>query len=152
MNVQQQIERDLKAALLSGDKPKVEVLKGLKNSLLYEAVNQKSKPSDLQDDKVLAVLAKEAKKRVEAAEIYEKANESERAAAELAEKSIIEAYLPEQLGEDKVRPIVEEEVGKVENPSARDMGRIIGAVRSRLQGQADGALIARLVKQALESK
>lgn len=152
MGVQEQIERDLKAALLSGDKAKVEVLKGLKNSLLYEAVNQKSKPADLEDDKVMAVLAKEAKKRAEAAEIYDQAQESARAAAERAEKSIIEQYLPEQVSEAEVRRVVEEETAKIENPSVQDMGRIIGAVRGRLQGQADGALIARLVKQTLGHK
>lgn len=147
--MQEQIERDLKAAMLSGDKTKVEVLKGLKNSLQYEAVAQKMKPDQLKDDQVLAVLGKEAKKRQEAAELYKNANESERAQAELNEKSIVDAYLPMQLSEDEISKAVAEEIANQGASSMADMGKIIGAVKSRLQGQADGALIARLAKEAL---
>lgn len=148
--MQEQIERDLKTALLAGDKIRVEVLKGLKNSLQYEAVNQKIKLDQLKVEQIVAVFQREAKKRREAADLYKKAGESARAEAELSEKAIIDGYLPAQLDEAEVAKVVSEEVSKVENPGMAEMGRIIGAVRGRLQGQADGALIARLVKEALE--
>lgn len=149
--MQEQIERDLKTAMLSGDKLRVETLKGLKNALLYEAVNLQVKPADLKNEQIISIFAKESKKRREAIEVYEKVGESKRAEIELAEKTIIDQYLPEQLSESEVETIVKEEVSKLDNPEAKDMGRIIGAVRGRLQGKADGALIAKLVKQALES-
>jgi uncharacterized protein YqeY len=70
-------------------------------------------------------------------------------AAELAEKVIIDAYLPEQLGEAELVVLVDEEVAKAGSPTVQDMGRIIGAVRTRAGGTADGALIAKLVKEKL---
>lgn len=147
--MQAQLERDLKAALLAGDKSKVETLKIIKNALQYEAVSLRIERSKLTEEQIIKVLAREAKKRQEAAELYEKAGEQARAEAEKAEKAIIDSYLPEQLSESEIAAAVKREVGKLENPTPADMGRIIGAVRNRLQGQADGALIARLVKENL---
>jgi uncharacterized protein YqeY len=147
--MQQSIERDLKAALLSGDKEKVEVLKGLKNALQYEAVNSGAKLDELTDEQIQKVFAREAKKRQEAADLYKNAGESARADKELTEKAVINMYLPEQLPEGEVKKIVAEEVAKFESPAQSDMGSIIGAVRARTQGQADGSLIARLVKENL---
>jgi uncharacterized protein YqeY len=147
--MQEQIERDLKAAMLAGEKEKAEVLKGIKNALQYEAVNTGARAEGLSDEQVQKVLAREAKKRQEAADLYKNANESERAQKELAEKDIISKYLPEQLSEEEVSKVVTEEISKLDNPTPADMGKVIGAVRGRLQGQADGALIARLVKENL---
>jgi uncharacterized protein YqeY len=147
--MQESIERDLKTALLGGDKDKAEVLRGLKNTLQYEAVNSGVKKEDLTDEVIQKVFAREAKKRQEAADLYKNAGESERASKELSEKAVIDAYLPEQLPEEEVKKIVDEEVAKLDSPAQSDMGRIIGAVRGRTAGQADGALIARLVKEKI---
>jgi uncharacterized protein YqeY len=147
--MQEQIERDLKAAMLAGDKNKVEVLKGLKSALQYEAVSINSEGRILNDERVLKVLAREAKKRQDAADIYEKAAEQERAAKELAERQIIDAYLPKQLPEEEVAKAVAEEIEKSGAKSTADMGRVIGAVRGKLGASADGALIAKLVKEKL---
>ena len=150
MSIQEQIEHDLKEAMLAGDKPKVETLRGLKTALQYEADSLRAKETGLSEEQVQKVLAKEAKKRAETAEIYEQNNEAERAAAEKAEKAIIDAYLPEQLGDDEIAKVVQEEIADWENPTPADMGKIIGAVRSRLRAGADGATIAKLVKESLE--
>lgn len=148
--MQEQIERDIKSALLSGDKIRVETLKTIKNALQYEAVAKSVKPGELSEEQVQAVLAREAKKRQEAADLYKTAQETEREQKELAEKAVISAYLPEQMKEKDLKMIVEEEVAKVDNPGLPQMGQIIGAVRSKTKGQADGALIARFVKEALD--
>jgi uncharacterized protein YqeY len=147
--VQEQIERDLKAAMLSGDKAKTEVLKGLKSALQYEAVNLKSENRTLNDDQAQKVVAREAKKRQETAEIYKKAGEDDRAAKEMVEKEIIDVYLPEQLSEEEIDKVVEEEITKSGAAEMSDMGRIIGAVRGRLGSSADGSIIAKLVKEKL---
>lgn len=138
--------------MLAGDKARAEILKGLKNALQYEAVNLRIQPGELKDEQITTIFAKESKKRLEAAELYQKAGEKDRAEAELTEKAIIDSYLPDQLDEAEVAKVVAEEISKAQNPGMQDMGRIIGAVRARLQGQADGALIARLVKEALSQK
>lgn len=149
--MQEQIERDLKAALLSGDKKKSETLKLIKSALQYEGVASGERKG-LSDEVIQKVLARESKKRLEAAQLYKNAGEAERAAAELAEKAIIDVYLPEQMSEEEVKQAVSEEVAKLSSPSPADMGKTIGAVRAKIGSNADGALIARLVKEALEQK
>jgi hypothetical protein len=147
--MQDQIEKDLKAALLAGDKLKTETLRGLKNALQYEAVNSGFKNRELTDEQAQKVFAREAKKRQEAADLYKQGGNSERAEAEMAEKQIIESYLPQQLSEDEIAKAVDEELAKINSPVPSDMGKVIGAVRSRLGASADGATIARLVKERL---
>jgi len=148
--MQDQLERDLKAALLAGDKQKAEVLKGVKNAILYEAVAKKLPRDQIGDELILAVLARESKKRQEAADIYKQGGSDERAEAELAEKAILDSYLPEQASEEDIKQAVGEEVAKLSSPSSSDMGTVIGAVRAKFGATADGATIARLTKQALE--
>lgn len=147
--MQEQLERDLKAALLSGDKQKVETLKSIKNAFIYEKVSLGGASTELNDEQINKVLARESKKRGEAAEMYEAAGETERAKKELAEKSIIDAYLPDQVSEDQLKEAVNEEIAKYDNPSASDMGKIIGAMRQKFGATAEGSLIAKLVKEAL---
>jgi uncharacterized protein len=149
IDMQEQIDKDLKAALLGGDKAKAETLRGLKSAFLNEAIAQNARDSGLSDEQIQKILAKESKKRQEAADLYKQGGSADRAGAELAEKAIIDSYLPEQLSQDAVAKIVDEEIAKAGNPTMQDMGRIIGAVRARAGGQADGALIAKLVKERL---
>jgi uncharacterized protein YqeY len=147
--VQEQIERDLKTALLAGDKKKVETIRGLKSALQYEAVSSGTKDRTLTDEQIQKVLARESKKRQETADIYNKANELERAQKELDEKQLIDAYLPEPLSEEEIKAAVTEEISKFDSVQPSDMGKIIGAVKGKLGAQADGAIIAKLVKQRL---
>jgi uncharacterized protein YqeY len=147
--MQEQIEKDLKQALLAGDKPKAETPRGVKSALLNEMISQGARDSGLSDEQVQKILARESKKRQEAADLYKRGGSQERADAELAEKAIIDAYLPEQMSEEEIAKIVDEEIAKAGQVSLQDMGRIIGAVRDRTAGQADGSLIARLVKEKL---
>jgi uncharacterized protein YqeY len=147
----EQIERDIKTALLAGDKTKVETLKTVKSALQYEAVSKSVKPNELTDEQVQVVLSRESKKRQEAANLYKNAGEQERADKEFIEKELIDTYLPEQLSEEEVEGVIKEEISKLDNPSVKDMGKIIGAVKVRTGGAADGAVIARLVKRNLES-
>jgi uncharacterized protein YqeY len=147
--MQEQLERDLKAAMLAGDKFKTEVIKGIKSALQYEAVSQRSEDRSLNDEQVQKVLARESKKRQDAVELYKNAGEQERADKESAEKEIIDAYLPKQLSEDEINKTVLKEIENFGASSQADMGRVIGAVRSKLGASADGAVIAKLVKEKL---
>jgi uncharacterized protein YqeY len=149
VDIQQKIEADIKTAMLSGDKPKAETLRGLKTALQYETVSLGLREVGLNEDQAQKVLAREAKKRADTVDIYEKAGESQRAAAEKAEIALIDAYLPAKASEADIKAAVEDEVAKVPNPTMANMGQIIGAVRGQLGAQADGATIARLVKEAL---
>lgn len=143
------IEQDLKAALLAGDKDKATLLRGLKSAVLYEAVAKNKRDEGLSDDEVLQVLAKESKKRQEAADLYTQGGGSDQAAKELSEKAIIDGYLPAQLSEEELLAMVKAEVAKLDNPDVKAMGQVIGAVKAQAGSTADGAVIAKLVKQEL---
>lgn len=147
--MQEQIEKDLKESLLAGDKAKVETLRTIKSALLNEAISQGARETGLSDEQVQKILSRESKKRQEAADLYQKGGADDRASAELAEKTIIDSYLPEQMSKEEVVKIVDEEIAKAGSPTIQDMGRIIGAVRGRTAGRADGAIIAQLVKEKL---
>ena len=135
--------------MLAGDKLTAETLRGLKSAILNEAIAQNARDSGLPDDQIQKILAKQSKQRQEAADLYKQGGSAERAEAELTEKAIIDAYLPEQMAEGEVAKIVDEEIAKAGQPTMQDMGKIIGAVRGRTAGQADGGTIARLVKERL---
>lgn len=150
--MQQRIDADLKSAMLAGDKVKAEILRNLKSAILNEAIAQNVRDAGLSDEQIQKVLAREAKKRAEAAELYDKNGAKDRAEKELAEKKLIEEYLPEQASEEDIKTAVNAQISKASELSMADMGRIIGAVRAQLGGAADGAVIAKLVKEAIESK
>lgn len=144
-----QIERDLKTAMLAGEKTKAEILRGIKSAFLYEAVSLGSKDKVLPEPDAQRVLARESKKRAEAAQVYQKAGETARAETELAEKKIIDSYLPQQMSEDDLKNLVNKHVAALNATSQADMGKVISAVRQEAGATADGALIARLTREAI---
>lgn len=149
MALMDQIESDLKVAMLAGEKTKAETLRGIKSAFLYEAVALGSKDKLLPEQDTQRVLAREAKKRAEAAELYKKAGETDRAAAELTEKTIIDSYLPQRMSQDDLKKLVAKHIAALNATSQADMGKVIGAVRQEAGVTADGALIASLVREAI---
>ena len=146
------IDQDLKTALLAGDKVLATTLRGLKSAILYVEVAKGVREQGLSDDEIVAVLSKEAKKRQESADLYKQGGNEERAEAELAEKRAIEAYLPSQLSDDDLAKVIDETVAELGASDPSALGQVIGAVKQKTAGQADGARIAQLVKQRLEVK
>jgi uncharacterized protein YqeY len=147
--LKQQIEQDLKAALLAGDKKRVTTLRGLKSVILYEEVAKGSRAEGLEDDQIIVLLAKEAKKRQESAELYKKGGADDRAAAELAEKAMIETYLPTQLSDEELSFVVNNTIEELNASGPQAMGQVIAKVKQQVAGQADGGRIAQLVKERL---
>ena len=150
MSIEGQLTQDLKAAMLAGQQHRVLTLRGLKSNLLYAKV-AKSGPRDeeLPDSEVLEILAREAKKRQESADLYTKGGNAEKATAELEEKSLIETYLPKQLNEDELKEIIERVVNELGADSMNQMGMVIGKVKQEVDVRADGSAVARLVKERL---
>ena len=143
------LEQDIKAALLSGDSVKATTLRGLKAVLLNVKVAEGKRDSGLEDDEVIAVFAKEAKKRQESADLYKQGGNSEKAEAELLEKAIIEGYLPEQLSEEEISQLIDEAIAQTGASGPQGMGQVIGAVKANAGASADGSVIARLAKEKL---
>lgn len=147
--LEQQLEQDIKAALLAGDSTKTTTLRGLKASLLNVKVAQGKRDSGLSDEEVLKVFAKEAKQRQESADMYVQGGSQDKADAELVEKAIIEAYLPAQLSEDEIGKLIDAAIAASGASGPQAMGQVIGQVKAQAGASADGAVIARLVKEKL---
>lgn len=149
MALKAQLENDLKAALLGGDRFKADVLRNFKAVILNEEVSQGKREEGLEDAVIEQLFAREVKKRAESAAIYDQADRKELADTERAESAVLEAYLPEQLSEEDIKKTVNETIAKLGVSGAAAMGQVIGAVKGALGNAADGATVARLVKEAL---
>lgn len=152
MGLKAQIDQDLKQALLSGDKIKATTLRGLKSVILNEEIARGVRDSGLNEEGVITCLKKEAKKRQEAVALYEQAGSVERAQQEQAEKQIIEAYLPTALPEEEIVKLVDSAIAKQTELTPASMGIIIGEVKKTAGPAADGAVIARIVKEKLQAR
>lgn len=149
--IKQKIDQDLKAAMLSGDKPLVSVLRGLKSVVLYSEVANSKREEGLDDAQIIALFQKESKKRQEAADLYQKTGNEDRAQAEFYEKEIIDSYLPAAVGEDEIREIIDRIIRNTgEKVTNQTMGKVIAKAKEETGGSADGATIARLVKERIE--
>lgn len=148
--LEEKIEQDLKAALLSGDNSKVDTLRGLKAALLNAKIAAGKKDGGLSDDEILAVLSKQAKQRQESADMYVQGGNQARADQELAEKAIIEEYLPIQLSDEEVVKMIDEAIKEIGATGLQAMGQVISQVKQKAGPAADGGRIARLTKEKLQ--
>lgn len=146
-----QLDNDLKAALLGGDRFRAEVLRGLKAVILNEEVAQNKRDTGLDDATIETLIVREVKKRADSASQYEAAGRPELVEAELAESKVLEAYLPEQASEEDVQKVIDETIAAMGVSGPQAMGQVIGAVKAKLGNSIDGGTIARLVKQALSA-
>lgn len=161
MTIKERIDADLKTAMLAGQKDLVMTLRGLKGAILNVEVAEGIRDSGLPDDKIIQLFAKEAKKRQESADLFAQGGNQEKADAELAEKVVIEQYLPAQLSDEELSAIVDETIEELlaaqgeGSPHREDslrsiaMGQVIGAVKQKAGATADGAKIAQIVKERL---
>lgn len=147
--LKQQIEQDIKKALLGGDRERATILRGLKSVILYAEVEKGLRETGLDDEAITALFAKEAKKRQESADLYVKGGDQQRADTELREKAVIEEYLPKQLSDEELVAIVDGVIAELNVSGPQAMGQVIGAVKQKTAGQADGSRIAGLVKEKL---
>lgn len=149
MALKSQLDNDLKAALLGGDRFRADVLRGLKAVILNEEVAKGKRDEGLDDATIEQLVAREVKKRLDSVQQYTDANRPELAEAEQNEAKVLEEYLPEQLSEDEIQKTIDETIASLGVSGPQAMGQVIGAVKAKLGNTADGSTIARLVKAAL---
>jgi hypothetical protein len=149
--LEERLEQDIKSAQLARDSQRLSTLRQVKSVILNAKVASGKRESGLSDEEVLPILAKEAKKRQESADLYRQGGSQERAEAELAEKAIIEAYLPAQLSEEEIIKLVEDVIAQSGASGPQAMGSVIGQVKKLAGPTADGGTIARIVKDKLSS-
>ncbi len=149
MALKEQINNDLKTALLSGDRFLAEVLRGLKAAILNEEVATGAREQGLSDDSIEQIVAREVKKRFESADMYEKGDRIESAATERKEAELLSKYLPKQLENDELEAIVADKITELGAKDPSQMGLVIGAVKKEVGSSASGAMVAELVKEQL---
>jgi uncharacterized protein YqeY len=143
-----QLENDIKTALLGGDRFVADVLRNFKAVILNEEVAQGKRDEGLGDDVFEQLIAKELKKRAESASLYDSAGRPELADNERAEAEVLAQYQPAQISEDDIKLVVEKAIADL-NAGPQMMGQVIGVVKKELGNAADGAVIARIVKETL---
>ncbi len=148
MSIKESLRSDLTEAIRSRD----EITSGTIRMVLTAITNEEVAGKEarvLSDDEVITVLSREAKKRREAAEAFESAGRSDRAALEKAEGEVIGRYLPAQLSVDEINKIIADAIVSTGAAGAGDMGKVMGAVKALIAGKADGSIVSNLVKEAL---
>jgi uncharacterized protein YqeY len=136
-----QVQADTRAAMKAGERDRVSALR-----LVADALQKDLKAGG--DDEV-AVLRRERKRRLEAAEAYREGGSAERAAAEEAEAREIERYLPEELSDDELGAIVDSAIAEADASGPDEMGKVMGAVMPKVGGRADGKRVSALVRERL---
>lgn len=150
MSLKQQIDGDIKKAMLSKNKEELEALRSIKSMILL-AETEKGGSADLSSDVENKLLMKAAKQRKESAEIFLQQNRSDLADRETFQYDVISRYLPKQLSEDDLKKAVQTIISETGAKGPQDMGKVMGVASKRLAGQADGKLISDWVKKLLSS-
>ena len=143
--LKEQINADLKTAMLARNAFETTVLRGLKASILDEEVKLGKREEGLGNSEIETLVAREVKKRKEAASLLDE----ERAENELKEAEILSKYLPEMASEDEIRAAVKAEISAMGEVSIKQMGAIIGRMKAKFGNSADGAILAKIVKEEL---
>jgi uncharacterized protein YqeY len=177
MNIQEQLQQDLKSAMRAGEKPRVEVIRmalaALKNAQIAlveaeydkalaaapKAVDAEGQPvapenkldrnMPLSEAAMQETLAKEVKRRRDAADLYRKGAREDLAAQEESEAAILEYYLPRQMTPDELRPQLASAIQELGASSIADLGKIMPVLIQRFKGSADGRIINQLAREIL---
>lgn len=143
-----QISNDIKEAMKARDKVRLETLRNIKKVFL-EAKTAPGANDTLEDSDAMKILAKLAKQGKESAATFVQQNRQDLADAELAQVSVIEAYLPKPMTEEEIEAAVKEIIAQTGAAGMKDMGKVMGVASKQMAGKADGRIIFGIVKKLL---
>ncbi|QJW91591.1 GatB/YqeY domain-containing protein [Spirosoma taeanense] len=149
MALKQQIDADIKQAMLAKDQDKLRALRAVKSMILLEETKEGA-AGELKPEDETRILTKAVKQRRDSAEIYRAQNRADLLATEEAEIAVIEQYLPKQLSEAELKEKLREIMARVGASVPSDMGKVMGVATKELAGQADGKAISAMVKTLLQ--
>jgi uncharacterized protein len=149
MSLKQQIDNDIKKAMLSKNKEELEALRSIKSMILLAETEKGGGTGDISSDAESKILMKAAKQRKESADIFQQQSRKDLADRELFQLDIISRYLPKQLTEAEITAALQAIVSETGAKGAQDMGKVMGVATKKLAGQADGKVISDLVKKIL---
>jgi uncharacterized protein YqeY len=143
MSILEQVQEDVRAAMKAGERDRAGALRMIVDAL--------QKDAKLGDGDEVAVLQRERKKRLEAADAYREAGRTEQAAAEHLEAELIEGYLPQQLSDEELAELVAAAVEETGASEQKQMGQVMSALMPKVGGRADGKRVSAAVREALDA-
>ena len=146
MPLKQQLTDDMKAAMKAGDKHSLGVIRLINAAIKQKEVDERV---ELDDTAVIAVLDKMVKQRKDSVTQYEGAGREDLAQVEREEIVVIDRYLPAKMGEAEIVAAIQAAIAETGAKGPADMGKLMGALKPKLAGQADMGLVSTLVKQQL---
>ena len=148
MSLINQIDQDIKQAMLAKQADRLRGLRAIKSALLL-AKTEKGAAEELTADAEIKVLQKLVKQRKESADIYKAQNREDLYQIEMDEMGVIEPYLPQQMSRFEIEGYLQELIARLGVTSVQEMGKVMGAANKELAGRADGKTISEVVKQLL---
>lgn len=148
MSLKQQIEADIKKAMLAKEKDVLKALRAVKSMILL-AETEKGSNGEVSEDAGNKILMKAVKQRKDSADIFKEQGRDDLHAIEMAEVAVIEKYLPKQLSVEEVTEKLKEIIAQVGASGPQDMGKVMGMATKALAGQSDGKTISGIVRQLL---
>lgn len=146
MSLKERIQQDVKDAMRAKDKPRLGTIRLITAAIKQREVDERI---ELDDTQVLVVLDKMCKQRRESITQFEQAGRDDLAAQEKAELALIQQYLPEQLTEAEINELIDAAMEQTGASSMKDMGKVMGQLKPKLQGRADMGAVSALIKARL---
>ena len=143
------LQEELKKSMLAKDQLRTSVLRLLLSSLNYYEIQKGGAGYSATSEDVLSIIQREAKQRRDSIEEFKKAGRQELVDKEQKELEILQTFLPEQMGEEEVRSLVEQTIAETNASTIQDMGKVMGTLGAKLKGKADMGIISGLVKNRL---
>ena len=148
MGLKEQIEADIKAAMLAKNKDELRALRGIK-SLIMLAETEKGGGGGISTDTEMKLLMKAAKQRKDSAELYKQQGRNDLEQIEIGELEVINRYLPQQLSPEELKAELQKLIQQIGAAGPQDMGKVMGQATKALAGRADGKTISGIVKELL---
>ena len=150
MKIEEKINESIKDSMKEKNRLRLDSLRAIKSAILIEKTKSGSK-DQIEESVILKILQKMVKQRNDSAKIYLEQNRKELAEVEVSQANIISEFLPTQLSESELSEIIDKVIEEVGAESMKDMGKVISSVNERVSGQAEGRVIAEIVKKKLMS-
>jgi len=148
MSLESKIGTDIKSAMLSKDKVRLEALRAIKSAILIEKAKT-GKKDEIGDDLLIKIIAKLNKQRIDAYDIYKEQNREDLAEEELLQSNIYKEYLPKPVSDEELKTQINLIISNLGASGMKDMGKVMGVAIKNLEGKADGSKISSLVKALL---
>ncbi|MBL7790261.1 MAG: GatB/YqeY domain-containing protein [Chitinophagales bacterium] len=147
MELEKKVMDMLKEAMKAKDEASLRTLRAIKGAILLAKTEKNA--GEMTPEREMQLIQKLAKQRKESIEIYSGQGMTELATKEREELEVLEKFLPKQLSEEEIKPIVQDLISELCVSDIKEMGKVIGAANKKLAGQAEGAIISKIVKEIL---